>query len=308
MALLHRHAFLATLLLISIGPAAAQNLLQDCPECPELVVLEAGEFTMGSDASALERPFLAPDRVLGEQPPQRIRLANGFAIGRTEVTVGEYRQFIEATGHQSSECLNYDFERKLWLPTGHDWADPGFEQSEEHPAVCLSWYDAQAYVEWLSEHTGQSYRLPSEAEWEYAARAGTQTLFPWGEDKDLACDYSNSSDQSGLRAGVSSAQGGTFDCDDGHVYTAPAHFGQPNAWGIHGMIGNAGEWQQDCLVRTLEGAPADGGIRSNDSCLERPMRGGSWFNPPLYNRPAFRYGTTPDRAFTLVGIRVLREL
>jgi len=288
--------------------AAEFTVTNNCDVCPEVITITGGTYWMGSTPEALQRPFLEADRVNVEQPRQQVTIAYDFAIGRTEVTVAEFSAFVEETEYQASECLSYDFEARRWINNGRNWSDPGFEQHGNYPAVCLSWEDAQAYLGWLSKKTGRIYRLPSEAEWEYAARAGTQTLWPWGEEKDIACKYSNSSDHSGLEAGVSSAQAGIFDCDDGHVHTAPADFGTPNAFGLHGMIGNAGEWQQDCMVRTLEGAPVDGSARSNPDCIERVMRGGSWFNPPLYNRPAFRYGTLQTQAFMLVGFRVVREL
>jgi formylglycine-generating enzyme required for sulfatase activity/catechol 2,3-dioxygenase-like lactoylglutathione lyase family enzyme len=296
-------------LTLSSAPAFAEVVtIRDCDYCPEMVVIAPGEFWMGSTPESLQRPFLEADRVTVEQPRQAVTIGYEFAIAKTELTVDEFAAFVTDSAYQASECLSYDFAASRWMLNGHDWSDPGFPQAGDHPAVCLSWEDARAYVDWLSVKTGQRYRLPSEAEWEYAARAGTQTLWPWGDEKDLACEYSNSSDRAGLAAGVSSAQAGIFDCDDGYVHTAPADFGEPNAFGLHGMIGNAGEWQNDCMVRTLEGAPADGSARAVPGCIERVMRGGSWFNPPLYSRPAFRYGTLQNQAFTLVGFRPVREM
>ena len=288
--------------------AAGPAVFTDCDSCPEMVVVPAGRFLMGSSPEDLDRPFLEPDRVTVEQPQVKVTIAQPFAIGRSEVTVGQYREFAQSSGRPPSECLTYNFAESRWENTGHDWKNPGFDQADDHPAVCLTWEDAHAYAAWLSQQTGQIYRISNEAEWEYAARAGTQTLWPWGEEKDVACQYANSSDQSGVKAGVSSAQAGIFDCDDGYVFTAPALFGTPNGFGLRGMIGNAGEWQQDCMVRTHDGAPVDGTARVIPDCVERVMRGGSWFNPPMYSRPAFRYGTLQTQAFNLVGFRLVREL
>jgi sulfatase modifying factor 1 len=300
--------FAICILTLSPGLVGASESMRDCDECPELVRIPGGEFWMGSTLEALDQPFLEVDRVKIEQPRQYVTIDYDFYIGKTEITVDQYAAFVADTAYQASECMAYDFEAKRWIGNGSNWSAPGFEQNGDYPAVCLSWEDTLAYVIWLSDKTGKSYRLPAEAEWEYAARAGTQTLWPWGDEKDIACDYANSSDQSGLRAGVASAQAGIFDCDDGYVHTAPATFGEANAFGLHGMIGNAGEWQQDCMVRTLEGAPTDGSARKFPECIERVMRGGSWFNPPMYSRPAFRYGTLQSQAFTLVGFRVVRDL
>ena len=297
------------MLLVSPAARAADSpALRDCEGCPEMVSLPAGTFWMGSTKEALNRPFLDADRVKVEQPRQHITLAHGFAIGRTEITVAEYRVLSRATQRPESPCLTYNFGTRRWENVGRSWLNPGFTQADEHPVVCVSWDDAQAYTKWLSATTGKRYRLPSEAEWEYAARAGADTLWPWGDDKDAACLYANASDRAGLAAGQSSAQYGTFDCDDGYANTAPARFGRPNAFGLHGMIGNAGEWQQDCTAQTLEGIPGDGAPREVPDCTDRAMRGGSWFNPPLYSRSAFRYGTLHSDAFNLVGFRVVREI
>jgi len=288
--------------------AAGHPPFSDCGDCPAMVALPTGSYWMGSAPEDLDRPFLMPQRVLIEQPRHQVSIAYRLAIGQTEVTRAQFAAFVRATGHLSSPCLVYDFEAAKWVENGGDWTDPGFSQDDDHPAVCVSWQDAQAYVAWLGAKTGHAYRLSSEAEWEYAARAGTITLWPWGDDKDLACLYSNGSDRSGLAAGVSSAQGGRFECDDGFAFTAPADFGRPNAFGLHGTIGNVGEWQADCLFPNHQGAPADGQARVREGCTTRVMRGGSWFNPPMYNRPAFRYGTGQHEAYVLVGFRVVRPV
>lgn len=292
-------------LLAAAGMAAASD--EACPYCPDTVSLSPGSFWLGSSPEALDRQFLVPDRVKVEQPRQWVTIAYPFSLSQTEVTRGEYAAFSAATERTPTPCLSFDFAESRWLDQGYDWMTPGFEQSDAHPVVCVSWLDAQAYVRWLSEQTGERYRLPSEAEWEYAARAGTQTLWPWGDDLEGACEYINGSDRSGVTAGVSSGKPDHFDCDDGYAYTAPADFGEANDWGLIGMLGNAGEWTADCLHRSLVGAPTDGAPRFVPDCRNRVMRGGSWFNPPMYNRPAFRYGTGQAEAYNLVGFRLLRE-
>ena len=295
-------------LLLGPGVLAGSPPARDCPGCPEMVRIPAGSYWMGSAKEALNRPFLEADRVEIEQPRQRITLTRDFDIGRTEITVAQYRAFAKATARAASPCRTFNFGAKRWEDVGRTWENPGFTQTDDHPAVCVNWDDARAYTQWLSKTTGQSYRLPSESEWEYAARAGTDTLWPWGDQKDAACIYANASDRAGVSAQVSSQQSGIFECDDGYAGTAPVGFGEPNGFGLQGMIGNAGEWQQDCLVRTLEGIPANGAPRETPGCADRVMRGGSWFNPPLYSRSAFRYGTGHGEAYNLVGIRVVREV
>ncbi len=294
------------LVLLSQQPAQARTQ-RDCTVCPALVQLEAGSFEVGSDPGAVQRPFLPADRVEVEQPKQRVNLHRPFVMGKTEVTVAEYRAFILASQRPASTCLSFDFADGKWKNEGATWFAPGFEQGDDHPVTCVSWEDAIAYTQWLSEEFGRGYRLPSETEWEYAARAGTQTLWTWGEDKDLACEFANVADDSGRTAGVASSLAGVFDCNDGHPFTAPADFGRPNPWGLHGTIGNVGEWTADCLVRSLRGIPLDGSPRHEPDCSDRTIRGGAWFNPPLYNRPAFRYGTGQDEAYNLVGFRIAGE-
>lgn len=279
-----------------------------CAFCPPTVELKPGSFWMGSTPHAVAREFLVAGRLEVEQPRQWVTIAYQLALSRTEITRAQYAAFATATNRKPTPCLSFDFAQGQWLNQNSVWSAPGFEQDDDHPVVCVSWDDATAYARWLSEKTGQHYRLPSEAEWEFAARAGSNTLWPWGDDIYRACDYLNGSDQAGIRAGASSGKPDPFSCDDGHAYTAPAHFGKANSWGLHGMLGNAGEWTADCLERSLVGAPVDGSARHKPRCDSRVMRGGSWFNPPMYNRPAFRYGTGQTEAYNLVGFRVVRTV
>ena len=149
------------------------SVFRDCEECPEMVVVPAGSFRMGS-------PPGEEGRFIWEGPLHRVEISKPFAIGRFEVTRGEYARFVSETGDSSgTSCWTY--EGGEWEErTGRNWRSPGFAQEDSHPAVCVNWKDARSYVAWLSRKSGEAYRLVSESEWEYAARAGTTSSRYWG--------------------------------------------------------------------------------------------------------------------------------
>jgi formylglycine-generating enzyme required for sulfatase activity len=169
--------------------------------------------------------------------------------------------------------------------------------------IDVSWNDAREYVAWLSSKTGEKYRLPSEAEWEYAARAGTTTERFWGNSHVEACRYANVYDESGKRA--ETRPWPSHECDDGYAWTAPVGSFQPNAFGLEDMLGNVWEWTEDCWNETYEGAPTDGGAWTRGDCGRHVVRGGSWRNDPIAVRSAFR-GIEPPGAeprHNFVGFR-----
>ncbi|MGJ9419544.1 bifunctional serine/threonine-protein kinase/formylglycine-generating enzyme family protein [Massilia sp. CMS3.1] len=276
----------------AVTPATPPTLLRDRfiegdSEGPELVVLRAGRFQMGS--SEHERKIAmacgAQKNWLARETPQHwVGIARPFAIGRYPVTVGEWRAFAEATN---------------WQPGGEvNWAAPGFAQLDAHPVVGVSWHDAQQYVAWLSERTGQRYRLPSEAEWEYACRAGTRTAFSFGDaiDTSLANYDGNFTWHGGQRGEY---RRGT---------TPVTQFAQ-NPWGLHDMHGNVWEWVQDVMHDSYEGAPGDGSAwEEGGERARRILRGGSWLYNPRYLRSALRNGFSAVMSNDIVGFRVVREL
>lgn len=167
------------------------SVFKDCPDCPEMIVIPAGRFQMGS-------PDSEKGRESDEGPAHAVTLGRSFALGKTHITRGQYAAFVAATGYDTgNRCGILDTSKPLgWeVRNGHGWRNPGFAQQDNHPAVCLSWNDAKAYVQWLALKTGKSYRLPSEAEWEYGARAGTTTARYWGDSADQACGYANVADK-----------------------------------------------------------------------------------------------------------------
>ena len=276
---------------------------RDCAECPEMVVVPSGTFMMGSPASEDERDE-------DEGPVHAVTIATPFAIGRYEVTVSEFGHFVEETGYSAgSSCWIYEDGRPEYR-AGRGWRNPGFDQSSGHPVACVSWDDAQAYVAWLSEQTGKAYRLPSESEWEYAARAGTATARHWGEGESGQCRHANGADPS-VKERYSDWTAPVSSCRDGHVHTAPVGSFRANGWGLHDMLGNAWEWTEDCWDGSYAGAPSDGSawersviMRWLGNCVGRVLRGGSWFNEPSNLRAAYRSGIPPAVRFNGSGFRV----
>ena len=254
-----------------------------------MVIVPPGRFTMGSaDGEKHSRR--------AEGPPTEIAIARSFALARHEVTRSEWRTFVEQTGHEAVGC---------GFGTTGDWQKPGFEQDDDHPAVCISYTDALAYIAWLNEKSGGGYRLPSESEWEYAARAGTSTRFPHGDDPEYAeiCDHANI-------AGKESDFGRrTSKCADDFVHTAPVFRAEPNAFGMRHMIGNALEWVQDCWKPDYEGLPRDGRSRADDvSCKKRVLRGAAWRHRSRDARVARRFNIWVGDRFNYIGFRVAKTL
>ena len=188
------------------------------------------------------------------------------------------------------------------------WSDPGYGRPvrEDEPAVCVDWRDATAYAAWLTAKTGKSYRLLSEAEWEYAADAGSTATFPWGEDASLACKYANVYDESAGRARPAPIQ--PTPCEDGQPHVAPVGLFAANAFGLHDMVGNVWEWVQDCYAMPYPPEPVDGSVQRNTGCDRRGTRGGSWITETARQRPTFRGRDPIDRVSQVFGFRVARDL
>jgi len=285
---------------------AGPQVFRDCPACPEMVILPAGTFLMGTAAPA---PGGA-DRT-GESGPVVIRLPRPFAIGRYEVTRREFAEFVEASGHEVRPgCESWDDA----LGRFHDdprrsWVAPGrpAEPAEAHPASCLSWTDAQAYARWLAQKTRQPYRLPSEAEWEYAARAGTTGLRYWGDDAADGCGFANAYDLS-ARAAYRLGRADTG-CTDGYPDLAPVGQLAANAFGLHDTIGNVAEWVEDCATGSYVGRPADGRPWTwLGGCSRRVLRGGSWISSPDAARVAARASAEATQRSDQLGFRVALDL
>lgn len=264
---------------------------RDCPDCPEMVVIQAGRFMMGS-----RKMKLVPqdnEDMLGfalklvdqdyESPLHRVNV-KAFAMGKYEVTMGQFAAFINETGYDAgSDCYKGDGKAK------GNWRDTGFPQEGNQPVVCVNWSDAQAYAKWLSKKTGKQYRLPSEAEWEYAARAGTTTAYYWGDDIGQ-----NNANCHGCGSQWDGKQ------------TAPAGSFAPNAFGLYDMSGNVWELVEDRWHENYNGAPTNGSAWQSDGGV---IRGGSWVNDPYLVRTAKRWisGGSGPRDYE-TGFRLARIL
>lgn len=279
----------------------AMAAFRDCEQCPEMVVISPGEFIMGYDGGE-------PGRYEG--PVREMAVARAFALGRYEVTQAQFRAFAQATGHVSEgSCRIWD--GAAWQePEDADWTNPGYGRppADDEPVACVSWLDARAYAAWLSEQTGQPYRLPSETEWEYAARAGSQDDFYWGNDELAACEWANVYDTSGH------AEYGfpwdPVDCDDGQPGVAVVGQYPPNAFGLYDMLGNVWEWVEDCyLVPYPEDGPRDGSpVQVEGPCDRRSVRGGSWITRMYRHRLSWRGRDPEPTLFSFFGFRVARDL
>ena len=246
---------------------------QDCRNCPEMVIVPSGSFTMGS-------PIFEQENASSEQPQHEVTIAKPFAVGKFAVTFAEWDDCVAAGG-----CGGYKPD------------DVGWGRSD-HPVIKVSWNDAKAYVAWLSKKTGAAYRLLSEAEREYAARAGTTTPFWWGST--IAPDQANY-DGTSIYAGGGSK-------GEWWKKPVPVQSFKPNPWGLHQVHGNVWEWGEDCWHASYDGAPKDGSAWTTEGCESRVLRGGSWYNYPRYLRSACRNNyLTSDRSST-AGFRVARTL
>ena len=221
-------------------------------------------------------------------------------MGVHEVTRGEFGRFVAATDRAMGNSC-WIWNGKWQAQSGINWRNPGFSQGDDHPAVCVSWNDAAAYVRWLSRETGQAYRLLSEAEWEYVTRAGTMASRYWGGSSRSQCRYANGAD-----ASTDFSQ--KVSCNDGSVRTSPVGHYEPNDFGLYDTLGNVWEWVADCWNGSYQGAPLNGRAWESGDCSQRVFRGGSWFNEPRALRSAFRARYKSGYRSNVLGFRVARTL
>lgn len=278
----------------AVAPQKALRSFRDCADCPLMIQLPAGSFVMGS-------PATEKGRDADESPMVKLSMTT-FAIGQTEITRGQWRAFEAETGHRAAAgCLNWEGDGYNKLPNA-DWQNPGYPQTDQHPVVCVSWLDAQAYAEWLSRKTGQRYRLPKESEWEYAARSGSPSAYAWKEEPQGICAQANAADASLVQQRPRlPAQS----CKDGFAFTAPVGSFAPNAWGVYDMHGNVMEWVGDCWQAQL---PQNPDQAAPLNCRSRSMRGGGWDLPATFARSAYRGKASEGNRGTATGFRLAREM
>lgn len=261
------------------GTDRAAEAFRDCPACPDMLAMPAGEGFLGAK-------YGRPERWLGglgfwREPPRRVRIAQPFALGRTEVTFAQWDACVADGG-----CNGY-------VPPDQGWG------RGERPVIHVSWDDAQAYVRWISAKTGAPYRLPSEAEWEYAARAGAGAPYPWGPRA--------SHERANYGAGGDCCTGAVSGRDRWEA-TAPVAQFPANAFGLHDMNGNVYEWVADCYAEGDDLPPADGAAHEAEGCTHRVMRGGAWYSGPIYITSTYRSFQRPDHRYFASGFRVARAI
>jgi formylglycine-generating enzyme len=234
-----------------------------------------------------------------------VRIAQQFALGEFLVTRKQYAAFAAETGHQGSGCavLPLDGTSGWRFDPALSWRDPGFAQADNHPVACISWDDAVAYASWLSKKTGRHYRLPSGAEWEYAARAGDTAGRYFGDAP--ICEFANVRDQSKRKL---RSTGQFLECNGGFSNTSPVGSFPANGFGLYDMLGNAWEWVEDCWGRSYSDAPDDGAARENALCTARVRRGGSWNTVERY---LYHVGTRsrglPCAGWDVFGFRIASD-
>jgi formylglycine-generating enzyme required for sulfatase activity len=295
----------------------------------KLVLIPAGEFMMGSEAApeALEKlfPKLEKDRhgesrfkLPDEAPVHTVRITKPFYMGQHELTVGQFRKFVEAANYAPESIADgtggYGFLPNK--PEGGDafdgrdpkysWQNPGFKQGDDHPVVNVTWNDAQALCEWLNKTEGKKYRLPTEAEWEYCCRAGTRTHFHSGDEPKSLLKFANTYD---LETVKNFPQWKEFalQASDSFAFTSPVGSFAPNGFGLYDMHGNVWEWCSDWYGEDYYSKSPVDDPAGPESGKVKVRRGGSWHTWPFYCRSSFRNWNTARTRYVLVGIRLVRE-
>ncbi len=291
-----RIAAVVTVFLL-MAAAPADRSFTECPECSEMIAIPAGKFLMGS-------PAHEPGR-FDSEGPQHVVTVRAFAMARYPVTSQQFLAFLNATGYQPQPCnpllgLGWKQLHRGLAATPTDVEPPKW------PAVCLDWKDAERFIAWINERARAAHpalgsrgpsRLPSEAEWEYAARAGTNTTRWWGND---------------VGGGHANCNGCGSPWDDRLL--GPVDGFDANGFGLAGMLGNAWEWTADCWHPSYVNAPTDGHAWNDSYCIRHAIRGGAWNNVPIFVRSAARVGAAEDGAepdydySTLTGFRLARDL
>ena len=291
------------------APAKPGDIMRDAPDLPEMVLIPPGTYLRGVPTAESQREGTDDDNA---RPVRPVTIQQSFWMGRYPVTWGEFAAFIDSTGYKMpNEAWTYEPNAKGEWSNGkrdnRSWRNPGFKQTDRDPVVCVSHEDAQAYIAWLNQRTDGGYRLPSDAEWEYAARAGTQTARYWGDGVEQAYLYANMADQSLRKHLGPAAAGRSFtDGDDGYVFTSPVGSFGANGFGLHDMLGNIWEWCADTWHTSYEGAPTDGSAWVGDAASARVIRGGSWFAGARRGRAAYRRGFAPADRDGSLGFRCAR--
>jgi formylglycine-generating enzyme required for sulfatase activity len=291
--------------------------------------IPAGEFVMGSEESiaSLQKAYPLAEKyrlenLIDEAPAHKVRITRPFYMGATEVTVGQFRQFVKQSGYVPESLADgtggYGYNPKYDASKSkrgdafegrdvrYSWQNPGFAQTDAHPVVNVTWNDAQELAKWLSKKEGRTYRLPTEAQWEYAARAGTTTRYHCGDEPQCLLKVANTFDEASKPQWPQFAAN-ALPGNDGFAFTAPVASFAPNAFGLYDMHGNAWEWTQDLYDEDYYAKSPVNDPKGPEEGDVYVRRGGSWHTWSLYARSSYRNWNSPQTRYTLVGIRLIMD-
>jgi formylglycine-generating enzyme required for sulfatase activity len=287
----------------------------------KLILVPSGEFMMGSRESIDELVHAYPDykyiveHVKDEFPQHRVRITRPFYLGKFEVTVGQFARFVKETGYktqaESDGTGAWGYNPALGHCEGrkpqYSWRNPGFPQTDDHPVLNVTWNDAVAMCRWLSRKEGKTYRLPTEAQWEYACRAGTTTRYSNGDDPNRLAQIAKVTDAKG-HASFPAVQNLEIPKDDSRAFTAPVGSFPPNAFGLCDMHGNAWEWCADWYDPDYYSRSPVDDPQGPESGKRRVRRGGAWNSFPLWPRSSFRNINTPESRCVNLGFRMAEDV
>ncbi|MGA2620500.1 MAG: formylglycine-generating enzyme family protein [Thermoguttaceae bacterium] len=286
----------------------------------KLKLIPAGEFMMGGVEAAEEvvKTFPEYHRQLeefkDEYPRHRVRITKPFLLGAHKVTVGQFRKFTEASSYKTEAERDgtggWGYNPEIGTCEGRrpqfNWHNPGFPQTDDHPVLNVTWNDAVAFCQWLSRQEGKTYRLPTEAEWEYACRAGTDTRYNFGDDPTGLAKAAKTT-HSGGRACFPAVQNLKIPKDASNPFTAPVGSFRPNRWGLYDMHGNAWEWCADWYGEDYYSKSPVDDPKGPATGIRRVRRGGAWNTFPIWARASFRNWNTPVSRCVNLGFRTARD-
>jgi sulfatase modifying factor 1 len=317
---------LVALWLVALGSPLIAEQPRRIPEvqansiAQKLVHIPAGEFFMGGQESAEElcKTFASyerkPEEFSDEYPRHRVQITQPFWLGQCEVTVGQFKQFTDATGYkttaESDDKGGWGYDPKTGICSGRfpqfSWRDAGFPQTDEHPVLNVSWYDATAFCLWLSKKEGRTYRLPTEAEWEYACRAGTRTRYFHGNDPAELPKFARLMNALTDKK-YADVQSQVHFLKPGESLTARVGSFNPNPWGLYDMLGNVWEWTGDWYGEDYYAHSPEKDPPGAEDANVKVRRGGAWNTYPLYSRCSYRNWNSRTTRCINLGFRVVRE-
>ncbi|HIE0996139.1 TPA: formylglycine-generating enzyme family protein [Pseudomonas aeruginosa] len=301
-----------------LSPVPLQKF-KDCADtyCQELIVIPTGSFIMGGTDEEATAGGVNPTVASWERPRHTVTISKPIATLISEVTLGSFRKFVQETSYTiPTGCTSLSTSSSstglatLVFVDEYNYENPGYPQEDDSPVVCVRREDAREYANWLSKKTGHRYRLPTEAEWEFIARGGTDTTYFWGNSPDEACLYANTYDQTSDEENRFGYQ--RFECRDAFPYTAPVASFLPNNFGVHDVLANAREWVDDCWHYSYRSAPTNGsrwGEENNGLCNFGVLRGGAWAYNTFNVRIAYRNAYFSSQAkSSMWGFRLVRDI